>query len=262
MIAIERATKPRIDRLAAALGRVGGVLGLVAGTVELTVGSSIRSWIGEKDDTTRLGIVTFLLAAVALSSAVALARSGRSLQASRRLAIVVGMLVPGLVCFTTVGRLWYVPGALLVAAGCLAAVGLRGSLRIVARDIERNGARILALALAVLYLGLGVAALGTSGILGVVGSLVVINLLLLDPRLPRFAGLGIVVAATAPFAVATWWSLITPLVAVLLVVIAWPAMRPQQDRSRPRPHTRVPDERDGQASASESASPPSEAAIR
>ena len=123
------------------------------------------------------------------------------------------MLAPGLVCFTTVGRLWYVPGVLLVAAGCLASVGLRGDLRIVAHDIERNGTRILAITLAVLYLGLGVVALGTSGILGVVGSLVVINLLLLNPRLPTPVGIAIVVAAAVPFAVATWWSVVTPLVA-------------------------------------------------
>ena len=50
---------------------------------------------------------------------------------------------PALVCFTTVGRLWYVPGVLLVAAGCLAAYGLRGGLPGHRTDINRNGTRIL-----------------------------------------------------------------------------------------------------------------------
>jgi hypothetical protein len=224
---------PTPDRLAANLGRIGGFVGLAAGTVELTVGSSIGPWIGDKNDPTRLGIVTVVLSAVALAAAVSLAGSDRSLRPSHRLWILVAMLVPGLVCFTTVGRLWYVPGVLLVAAGCLAAVGLRGVLRIVAQDIERNGTRILAITLAVLYLGLGLTALGTSGILGVVGALVVINLLLLNPRLPTLVGIGILVAAAVPFAVATWWSAVTPLVATLLVVIGGAAMHSHQDSNLP-----------------------------
>ena len=225
MIDERKNTVPKIDRLAATLGRIGGVIGLIAGTVELTAGSSISPWIGNKNDPTRLGIVTFVLAAIALAAAAALARSDRFLRPSRRLGIVAAMLLPGLVCFTTVGRLWYVPGALLVAAACLGAAGLRGELGIVARDLERNGTRMLAIVLGTLYLGLGVSAPGTRGILGVVGAVVVINLLLVDPRWPTLVGIGVLIAAASPFAIATWWSVATPLIAMLLVVIGGIAMR-------------------------------------
>ena len=36
----------------------------------------------------------------------------------RRLVLGVGLLIPGLLCFTTVGRLWYLPGALITTAPC------------------------------------------------------------------------------------------------------------------------------------------------
>jgi hypothetical protein len=207
------------DRLAANLGRVGGVLGLVAGIVEVTAGSSIRPWIGNKNDPTRLGIVTVVLAAIALASAGALAASDRSLRPSRRLGIVAGMLLPALVCFTTVGRLWYVPGALLVAAGVLAASGLRGELRGIAREIDHDATRILAITLAVIYLALGLTAFGSTGLIGVVGALVVAGLLVVRPRVDTPVTVALLLTATVPFAVTTWWSIVTPILAVLIVII-------------------------------------------
>jgi hypothetical protein len=51
-----------IRRIAAIVGIGGATLGLVPGLVELTAGPAIRSWVGNKEDTTRLGLATLVLA--------------------------------------------------------------------------------------------------------------------------------------------------------------------------------------------------------
>ena len=38
-----------------------------------------------------------------------------------KLAIFLGVLLPAAICFTTVGRLWYLPGSLLVGSAALLA---------------------------------------------------------------------------------------------------------------------------------------------
>ena len=63
-------------------------------------------------------MVTIALALVALASSLVLRRR-RQTTAPRRVLLGLGQLLPGLVGFTTVGRLWWVPGALLLAAGVL-----------------------------------------------------------------------------------------------------------------------------------------------
>ena len=105
--------RPAHGRIAVGLGVVGGMFGLAAGLTELTAGPSIRSWVGDKEDTTRLGLATIALAAIALTAAIVLAREPDT-SPTRRLTLATGLLLPGVVCFTTAGRLWYLPGALLV----------------------------------------------------------------------------------------------------------------------------------------------------
>jgi hypothetical protein len=118
----------RRGRIAAILGVAGAALGMVAGLVELAAGPSIRSWVGNKQDTTGLGLATVALSAIALAAALALERWPRPWW-PWRVAIVTGLLWPGVLCFTTVGRLWYVPGALLVTSGLLAASAFVGETR-------------------------------------------------------------------------------------------------------------------------------------
>jgi hypothetical protein len=43
-----------------------------------------------------------------------------------RLALAAAILVAALICFTTVGRLWYVPGPLLIIAAASLLTGSRG----------------------------------------------------------------------------------------------------------------------------------------
>ena len=163
------------DKAAIALGVAGGALGALAGIIELSVGSSIRSWIGDKQDPSRLGVVTIALALVALTSSLVLGRR-RQTMAPRRVLLGLGQLLPGLVGFTTVGRLWWVPGALLLAAGVLTIGGARGHGRDVLVAAERNWTAVLTAALGVVYVALGLAAGGWPGALGIAGGVATIAL--------------------------------------------------------------------------------------
>jgi hypothetical protein len=210
-------------RLIGAIGAAGATLGVVVGLVELTVGPSIRSWVGDKQDTTRLGLATLLLAALALVASLSLRRTGSSPPA--RLAAAIVLLVPGLICFTTVGRLWYLPGALLVAAGAAALADLRKDTKTVRAALDRNWATILTAVLALFYVFLGATALGLAGVLGIVGGVAALAALALRMRLPHVVGLVILTVATLPFALLTWWSVAVPVIGSLLIAIGSAALR-------------------------------------
>jgi len=102
------------------LGTWGAALGMLAGLIELSIGAQIRPWIGNKETPVILGLVTFLLSGMALA-AVIVARKPETPTHDGKLAIFLGAFLPAAICFTTVGRLWYLPGALLLAAAALLA---------------------------------------------------------------------------------------------------------------------------------------------
>lgn len=207
-----------ITRAAALVGTVGASLGLVVGLAELTVGPSIRSWVGNKADTTRLGLATLVLAALALVAALALLRRPQA-PAPTRLALAAGLLIPGLICFTTVGRLWYVPGVLLVGAGIATVVDLRKEMSEVASTLGRNWTAVLTVVLGAFYVFLGATALGLAGILGMLGGLLAIGLVAARDALPTPVVLALLLAAALPFAALTWWSVATPLIAIVLLAV-------------------------------------------
>jgi hypothetical protein len=217
------AGRSRSTRLVVRLALAGAWLGVVAGLAELLVGPDIRSWVGDKQDTTRLGLATLLLALVALAAATSLARRAAA-PAGRRLLLALGLLVPGLVGLTTTGSLWYLPGALLVSAGTAVAAGLRGEWRELAVTAERHWTAVLAALLALFYAFLGATALGLAGAAGIAGGLLVLGLVVGGGRLPRPLMRALLVLAAVPFAALTWWSVVTPLVAVLLVATGLPAV--------------------------------------
>jgi hypothetical protein len=211
-------------RLGAYLATMGASLGTVAGLVELTLGPHIRSWVGNKEDTTRLGVATITLSAIALVAAVTWLQR-RETSPGTRLLVVVGLIVPGIICFTTVGRAWYAPGALLVVAAALAASELRQDAREVVETISRHWLAALTVTLGAFYVLLGATALGVAGMLGIGGGITILAIVALSSRIPtRVASLVLAVAAL-PFAVLTWWSIVTPLLAVLVVAIGLFALR-------------------------------------
>jgi hypothetical protein len=100
------------------LGLAGGALGIVAGIVQWAFGSEIPDWTGDKLHPVQLGIITIALSLLALGCVRFLAlRSTRP--AWQRALATLGILAAAGICFTTVGRLWYVPGPLLIASAAL-----------------------------------------------------------------------------------------------------------------------------------------------
>jgi hypothetical protein len=212
-----------LARLGGYLAATGASAGLIAGLVELAFGPHIRSWVGNKQDTTRLGLATITLSAIALLAAVTwLRRKDASLGA--RLLIVVGLVVPGVICFTTVGRAWYLPGALLVVAAAIAASELREDAHGVFGTISRSWLAVLTAVLGVFYIFLGATALGIPGMFGIVGGITVLSVVAASSRIPPRAGSLVLAAAALPFAVLTWWSIVTPLLAALIVAIGFRAL--------------------------------------
>jgi hypothetical protein len=196
----------------------GAGLGALAGLVQITVGPDIREWVGDKQDTTRLGLATFVLSVLALAAAGYLWRRPNA-PAPARLLAAAGLLIPAAICLTTVGRLWFGPGALLVAAGLLVLAGLRGEHGEISRALGRHGSAGLTVLLAAYYVFLGAVALGLAGALGVVGGLLIGAALVVARRYGARIGATLLVVGAAPFAVLTWWSLVTPLIAALVLTV-------------------------------------------
>jgi hypothetical protein len=109
-----------MKKLAVQLGKSGSLLGILAGLIELTFGSHILPWIGNKGNPVGLGFVTLILSALAFKS-VSSARKSDIPSNDRKMAIFLGVLLPAAICFTTVGWLWYLPGSLLLATSFLLA---------------------------------------------------------------------------------------------------------------------------------------------
>jgi hypothetical protein len=106
------------EKIAIQAGISGSALGILAGLIELTIGTQIRPWIGNKESPAILGVVTFLLSVMAFAAVIA-ARKRETQTNDWKLAIFLGVLLPASICFTTVGRLWYLPGTLLLASAVL-----------------------------------------------------------------------------------------------------------------------------------------------
>jgi hypothetical protein len=216
--ALDLRTRSHAPALALLLGRAGGGTGIVAGAIEVAFGSSVPTWIGNKHDPTRLGVVTIVLSMVGLLCSETL-RRGRGLESARRLGLVTGIVVPAIVCFTTVGRLWYVPGALLLTASVLWATAQPIAWRDVIRRISESFASILVGVLGVYYIALGATALGRTGLAAIVGGVVVVAIAFVSHRVRATFALATLVASVAPFALLTWWSVVTPTIAVLAVLL-------------------------------------------
>jgi len=100
------------------LGRWGSLLGLLAGIIELNIGSSILPLIGYKENPTVLGLITMLLSSIAFISVLSIHKN-QNPSNDQKLLTLLGILVPAVLCFTTVGFLWFPPGILLLGTSSL-----------------------------------------------------------------------------------------------------------------------------------------------
>jgi hypothetical protein len=90
--------------------------------------------------------------------------------------------------------------------------------------IRRNWMAGLVAVLAVLYAYVGILSRGAVAIAGV-GGAVLIAISLLDLGLPRWGREAMILVGALPLAALTWWSLVTPVLAALVIAIGSVAAR-------------------------------------
>jgi hypothetical protein len=108
----------RLASLGYKLGVAGAILGVLAGCIQSVLGDTIPEWTGNKLHPVQLGIITIVLSLVSLICVNYLDGPRHGLTRGRVLAGLLILATAG-TCFTTVGRLWYVPGPLLLASSPL-----------------------------------------------------------------------------------------------------------------------------------------------
>lgn len=210
----------RRRRLSSLLGLLGGGLGALAGITQLAVGSRIPGLTGAKAEPIALGSLTVGLSIVAVLAAVLL-RSDREVGDGRRIAAAAGLLVPGALCFSTVGILWYLPGALLLTAAVYAT--LAGDPARTRAALARSWRHVLVGVLGAfeVLMALG-AGPGTTVAVGLIGGLALMTAPWPPSRPVRMVLLAV---GTVPFAALTWWSVAAPMLAVVALGIGIGALR-------------------------------------
>ena len=86
--------------------------------------------------------------------------------------------------------------------------------------IGRNLFQGATVVLAGLYLYIGVHEVGAPRLFGIIGSVLIVAAVFARSR-SRLLGAGLLVIGALPLAVETWWSIITPLIAVLVILLGW-----------------------------------------
>lgn len=204
------------DRSLLTAGSIAVVLGVGAGVAEIVAGTV--TWAGNKNDPTTLGWVTIGLGFVIGAASLAATRTRRP---GARLVAAATLLVCALLGLTTAGLAW-IP----------AAVAATVALALVVRRPRRAGAwravvraqwpAALVVVLSLIYLAFGIVARDLVGLLGIVGAMAACIALALHGRSHRAAAAVVMVVAAVPFAVATAWTVVMPLTAVLMLAIGLP----------------------------------------
>ena len=89
------------------------------------------------------------------------------------------------------------------------------------RTSQRRWLRTLTVVIAVLYAWVGLAANGRDRTLGLVGAAAILAALAIGAR-SRPAAVALLILGALPLAVLTWWSIATPVLAALCLVLGWP----------------------------------------
>lgn len=200
-------------RLAAGLGLAGGLLGVAAGLTQATVGDQIPHWTGGKQAPLALGLLTVALSLIAALAAALQYRPG--LSAGQRAVCALGLIGPGLLCLTTVGRLWYLPAGLLLVAGAMTVESWHDT----AAAVVTNWWRILLGALGGCQLLMSAGSAPAPMVIGALGGVSLLVAAWLDQQ-PRWRFWALIVVGTIPFAALAWTSIVPLLVTVEAFVIA------------------------------------------
>jgi hypothetical protein len=89
------------------------------------------------------------------------------------------------------------------------------------RNLQQTWRTALVVVIAALYAWVGVSMHGPDQLLGLVGALLIIAALVVAPR-SRPTATALLLLGALPIAVTTWWSVATPLLAVLCLLLGWP----------------------------------------
>jgi hypothetical protein len=205
-------------QLATRLGVSGAVLGLIAGLIQALAGYAIPEWTGNKLAHGSLGLLTVGLST--LAGLAALRQRDPQLSLLSRAACSVGLIGPGLLCLTTVGRLWYLPAVLLTAAGLLTVVRWRATVLAVLDDWDRVLLSVLG-GCELFMVASGPAVLTIAGGLG--GAVLIVAAWWRPASRRTVAGL--VVLGTVPFAALAWTAVVPVLLAVLAGLLTLPLVR-------------------------------------
>jgi hypothetical protein len=211
----------RRRRFATGLGLAGGLIGVAAGVTQATVGARIPEWTGAKQAPVALGLLTV---ALSLAAALAADRQRRTaLSIGARAACALGLVGPGLLCLSTVGRLWFLPAALLVTAGVLTIDTWHDT----AVTLAAHWGRILLGALGGCQLLTSAGAAPAPMVAGALGGATLVAAASLH-HVARWKTLAWVVIGTVPFAALAWTSIVPLLLTVeaLAIAAAIPVQRP------------------------------------
>ena len=216
------------QHVAAVVGLIGGALGIVAGIIQATVGSHIPNWSGHKADPVALGVLTISLSVISVLSAMILRRNVTAAP-GRRLAAAAGLLIPGSLCFSTGGTLWYLPGLLLFTGGVYAVIA--GDAQRTREVVVTKWWHLLVSVLGAFELLMAVSAGPALTIaVGMLGGAALVT----APWRPTWRIRSmLLVIGTLPFAVLTWWSVAAPVLAVLALAIGLTTLRTRDVRAAP-----------------------------
>lgn len=214
--------------MATRLGLWGAALGVVAGVVQVTVGARIPAWTGAKASPVALGVLTIVLSVLAGGCAIGLSRTA-STDPARRLALAIGLLVPAGLCFSTVGRLWFLPGPLLLGSAGLALAA--GSGRDFIDVLRSHWSAGLVSALGAWELLMAASATPSTALVGAVGGLALMLAPWTTARSRSMAGALLIIGAV-PFAVLTYWSVVPIVVGALAIAIGAPVVMHGSQQSR------------------------------
>jgi hypothetical protein len=204
-------------RAAASLGITGSVIGVIAGTVQALVGARIPEWTGAKQEPGSLGLLTIAFSLLAGYAAFRQARPNTTVKF--RAAYAAALLLPGLLCFSTVGRLWYLPGLLLLAAGLFSIDSIRETWMLLARNWLRCLLGLLGTAELLMAAGAAPVLLAV----GAVGGVALIAAATVARS--RASLVALVVLGTVPFRLLAWTAVIPVLLLLAAAAIAVPLTR-------------------------------------
>ena len=230
-------SRSQLPSVAALLGTIGGGLGIVAGLIQATIGRRIPAWSGNKDSHLALGLLTIALGASVLV-AVRTLHGAATLRAETLTAITLWLATVALLCSTTVGRLWVMPGALLLAAAgvSLAACGWRRFRLVVAANWLQGLVGFLG-ALALLMAVSDASATTVAAGLVAGGALIAAAIMSAPGRRTLVI---VLVAATLPLVAMTWWTIVTPVLTVVALAISLAATGGSADGGTGAPPDRQP----------------------